>query len=148
MFNKEDIVARLKNGETIDDIADELAAVLNASMKQIEDEKAAKEQEEAKEKARIEREAQLDSLADIVVDSMKNYVIIYDPSLADVVNDSDICGTIFRETIDSLIPMLKFSASIEKLAKASLMNEKNIKGIKEKEVDVETILKNWIDDLK
>lgn len=143
MFNQEDIVARLKNGETIDDIANELAAVLNASVKQIEDEKAAKEQEEAKEKARLEREAQLDSLADIVVDSMKNYVIVYDPSLADVVNDSDICGTAFRETIDSLIPILKLSMSVDKLAKANTKEKK-----KEIEVDVEAILSNWINDLK
>ena len=140
MFNQEDIVARLKNGETIDDIADELAAVLNASVKQIEDEKAAKEQEEAKEKARLEREAQLDSLADIVVDSMKNYVIVYDPSLADVVNDSDICGTAFRETIDSLIPILKLSMSVDKLAKANIKEEK--------EIDVNAILNNWINGLK
>lgn len=68
MFTEKDILARLQNGEDVQKIADEMAAMINAANKTYADQKAA---EEAKKKAEEERKKQLalqkkDDLQDIL----------------------------------------------------------------------------------
>ena len=68
MFTEKDILTRLQNGEDVQKIADEMAAMINAANKTYVDQKAA---EEAKKKAEEERKKQLalqkkDDLQDIL----------------------------------------------------------------------------------
>ena len=68
MFDEKTILARLQNGENVQKIADEMAAMINAANKTYTDQKAA---EEAKRKAEEERQKQLalqkkDDLQDIL----------------------------------------------------------------------------------
>ena len=60
MFTKEDIIARLKNGDSIDTIADEISDTLNAA----KEEYAIQKEEEAKDKA-VE-EAKMRAAEDII----------------------------------------------------------------------------------
>jgi len=71
-FTKADILARLQNGETVDDIATEMATALNeaeAEKKALEAEKAAKEQEETRvlEAKRAAVDNMLDAVADYLI---------------------------------------------------------------------------------
>ena len=107
MFTKEDILARLQNGETADDIAQEMATALNeatAEKKALDAELAAKEKEETRvlEAKRAAVEDMLDALYDYFVaagegDFMKNTAIKVDKVI---------------EMIDSSIEMIK---GLEKL---------------------------------
>ena len=147
MYNANELAARLRNGESVDDIADELAAALNEATAIVEEEQA------AKKKAYLDREAQLDSLADIIVDSINNYLIIAEPSLKDLVTSSEVSRELFRETMDATLPMLIAMVQIDK------DKEKNKKTMEiklkmpttevDKALDEATkVLDNWIKSLK
>ena len=74
MFTKEDILARLQNGETTDAIAAEMAAALNeaeAEKKALDAEKVAKEKEEARvlDAKRVAVDNMLDAICDYLVAS-------------------------------------------------------------------------------
>lgn len=69
MFTKEDILARLQNGDTVDDIAAEMVAALNeaeAEKKALDAELAAKEKEEAR--VLNAKRAAVDDMLDAVCD--------------------------------------------------------------------------------
>ena len=71
-FTKEDILARLQDGDTVDDIAAEMAAALNeaeAEKKALDAELAAKEQEETRvlNAKRVAVDNMLDALCDYFV---------------------------------------------------------------------------------
>lgn len=147
MYNVNELAARLRNGESIDDIANELTAALNEATAIIEEEKA------AKKKAYLDREAQLDSLADIIVDSFNNYLIVAEPSLKDLVASGEVSRELFRETLDAALPMLITMAQLDK------EKEKNKKTMEiklkmpttevDKALDEATkVLDNWIKSLK
>lgn len=74
MFTKEDILARLQNGETTDAIAAEMAAALNeaeAEKKALDAEKVAKEKEKTRvlEAKRVAVDNMLDAICDYLVAS-------------------------------------------------------------------------------
>ena len=71
-FTKEDILARLQNGDTVDEIAAEMANALNeatAEKETLDAEKAAKEKEETRvlEAKRVAVDGMLDALCDYLV---------------------------------------------------------------------------------
>ena len=108
MFTKEDILARLQNGETADDIAQEMATALNeatAEKEALDAELAAKEKEEIRvlEAKRAAVDDMLDALADYLVAAGEgNYV----KDIAEIKTDKVI------EMLDGSIEMAK---SLEKL---------------------------------
>ena len=72
MFNEKDLLARLQNGETMDDIAKELTAALNAANKEyeIQKEKQKREEEEMwrKKEEEVQKKIDLESIIDDFVD--------------------------------------------------------------------------------
>lgn len=108
MFTKEDILARLQNGETADDIALQMATALNeatAEKKALDAELAAKEKEEIRvlNAKRVAVDSMLDALCDYLVAAGEgNYV----KDIAEVKTDKVI------EMLDGSIAMAK---SLEKL---------------------------------
>ena len=108
MFTKADILARLQNGDTVDEIAAEMAAALNeaeAEKKALDAELAAKEKEETRvlEAKRVAVDNMLDALCDyLVAAGESNYV----KDIAEVKTDKVI------EMLDGSIEMAK---SLEKL---------------------------------
>ena len=108
MFTKADILARLQNGDTVDDIAAEMAAALNeaeAEKKALDAEFAAKEKEETRvlEAKRAAVDMMLDGLCDYLVATGED-------ELLDEVYELDTDKII--ELLDGSIAMAK---SLEKL---------------------------------
>ena len=108
MFTKEDILARLQNGETTDAIAAEMAAALNeaeAEKKALDAEKVAKEKEETRalEAKRVAVDNMLDAVCDYLVTSGEGDLIT---PIKDIETDKII------ELFDDSIKMAK---SLEKL---------------------------------
>ena len=77
MFDEKDLLARLQNGETMDDIAKELTAALNAANKEyeIQKEKQKREEEEMwrKKEAEVQKKIDLESIIDDFVDWAQIY---------------------------------------------------------------------------
>lgn len=108
MFTKEDILARLQNGETTDAIAAEMAAALNeaeAEKKALDAEKVAKEKEDARilDAKRVAVDDMLDAVCDYLVASGEGDLITH---IKDIETDKVI------EILDDTIKMAK---SLEKL---------------------------------
>ena len=108
MFTKEDILARLQNGETTDAIAAEMAAALNeaeAEKKALDAEKVAKEKEKTRvlEAKRTAVDNMLDAVCDYLVASGEGGLIT---DIKDIETDKVI------ELFDDSIKMAK---SLEKL---------------------------------
>ena len=108
MFTKEDILARLQNGETTDAIAAEMAAALNeaeAEKKALDAEKVAKEKEKTRvlEAKRAAVDNMLDAICDYLVASGEGDLITH---IKDIETDKII------ELFDDSIKMAK---SLEKL---------------------------------
>lgn len=107
-FTKEDILARLQNGETADAIASEMAAALNdaeAEKRALDEKKAAKEKEETRvlEAKRAAVDNMLNAVCDYLVASGEEDLVT---SLRDIETDTMI------EMLDDSIKMAK---SLEKL---------------------------------
>ena len=107
-FTKEDILARLQNGETAEDIALEVATALNeaeAEKKALDAEKVAKEREEARVSAakRVAVNDMLDAVCDYLVAAGEDDFI---KDIKDIETDKVI------EMLDGSIEMAK---SLEKL---------------------------------
>ena len=108
MFTKADILARLQNGDTVDEIAAEMAAALNeaeAEKKALDAELAAKEKEETRvlNAKRVAVDSMLDALCDYLVAAGEGD---YVKDIAEVKTDKVI------EMLDGSIEMAK---SLEKL---------------------------------
>lgn len=108
MFTKEDILARLQNGETADDIANEMATALNeatAEKKALDAEKAAKAEEETRvlNAKRVAVDDMLDALCDYLVAAGEGD---YVKDISEIKTDKVI------EMLDGSIEMAK---SLEKL---------------------------------
>ena len=133
MFTKEDILARLQNGETTDAIAAEMAAALNeaeAEKKALDAKKVAKEKEEARalDAKRVAVDNMLDAVCDYLVASGEGDLITH---IKDIETDKII------ELFDDSIKMAK---SLEKLKDLQfpLFDDKPIA----KKIDADKVL--WI----
>ena len=107
-FTKEDILARLQNGETTGTIAEEMANMLNeaeAEKKALDAEKVAKEREEARvlEAKRVAADNMLDAVCDYLVASGEGDLIT---DIKDIETDKII--KLFDDSI-------KMAKSLEKL---------------------------------
>lgn len=95
MFDVNDILARLQNGEDAQKIADEMAATLNLANKTYEDQKA-KAEAEAK-RAEIQKKEELQDILDMFVDWFGTY---YGIDTAEV--KEELAADQVIELIDSL----------------------------------------------
>ena len=107
-FTKEDILARLQNGETTDAIAAEMAAALNeaeAEKKALDAKKVAKEKEDARvlEAKRVAVDNMLDAVCDYLVASGEGDLIT---DIKDIETD---------KVIEMLDDSIKIAKSLEKL---------------------------------
>ena len=69
MFDEKTILARLQNGEDAQKIADEMAAMINSTIKTYNDQKAAEEVE----KAEIQKREELQEILDLFADWFNTY---------------------------------------------------------------------------
>lgn len=97
MYNSADILARLRKGETPDDIANEMANALNEAQDALKAEEAKAVQEEEKNK-------QLDALAARIADDVSEYLeVAAGIKLAD---EERMTGEEVRDLANELSPLL------------------------------------------
>ena len=97
MYNSADILARLRKGETPDDIANEMANALNEAQDALKAEEAKAVQEEEKNK-------QLDALAARIADDVSEYLEV--ATGFELIGDERLTGEEVRELADELSPLL------------------------------------------
>ena len=97
MYNSADILARLRKGETPDDIANEMANALNEAQDTLKAEKAKVVQEEEKNK-------QLDALAARIADDVSEYLEV--AAGIKLTDEERMTGEEVRELADELSPLL------------------------------------------
>lgn len=111
MYTKEDLIARLQNGEDVDTIAQEMATALNAAQAAVEEEaKRAKKQKAEENRVRnAKREAAL-----MMLDGLSDYLIaVGEDELQKELNDIDVDNLI--KMLDSSIDMTKRLKKLESL---------------------------------
>lgn len=135
MFNKEDILARLQNGDSADAIAQEMAAALNEAQTAFD---------EAKAKAKVEADRVLNAkraAVEIILDGASDYLI--------AAGEEDLQKEIKNIEIDKLIELLDGSIEMGK----NLEKLKNLEfkfplcGDPSKFPDPDTILRNFLKDI-
>ena len=98
MFDVNEILARLQDGDSAEDLAAEMSKALNAAEAKFQE---AKEQAE-KAKAQERKEKDLNDLAEIILDAIDQYVRIQCPeAMDDEVVDMDVAE--FREMLDEFL---------------------------------------------
>ena len=97
MYNSADILARLRKGETPDDIANEMANALNAAQDALKAEEAKAAQEEEKNK-------QLDALAARIADDVSEYLEV--AAGIKLTDEERMTGEEVRDFADELSPLL------------------------------------------
>ena len=97
MYNSADILARLRKGETPDDIANEMANALNEAQDALKAEEAKAVQEEEKNK-------QLDALAARIADDVSEYLEV--AAGIKLIDEERMTGEEVRELADELSPLL------------------------------------------
>lgn len=114
MMNVDEILARLQNGETMDDIAADISKALTAAEQKFQEEKAKK----IAEAAALEKENTLDDLAQTILLAVDEYLCIKSPEFADAFAKEDLSVKEFREMLDDLIEsfagMLTLSSKLKK----------------------------------
>ena len=97
MFNSANILERLRNGETPEDIANEMTNALNKAQNELKAEKAKAAQEQ-------EKEEKLDALAERIAADMNEYLeVVIGAELSD---EERMTGKEVRELADELSPLL------------------------------------------
>ena len=98
MMNVDEILARLQNGETMDDIAADISKALTAAEQKFQEE----QEKEIAEAAALEKEAKLNDLAETILLAIGEYVSIKCPEAIDVEGvDMEVAG--LREMLDDFL---------------------------------------------
>ena len=97
MYNSADILARLRKGETPDDIANEMANALNEAQDALKAEEAKAVQEK-------EKNEQLDALAARIADDVSEYLEV--AAGIKLTDEERMTGEEVRELADGLSPLL------------------------------------------
>ena len=108
MFDKSEILARLQNGDTMDEIAKEMSEALNAAQQQYQEEtiKANAEKLEAERVMNAKRVA-----VDMILDGLCDYLVaVGDEELLEDLKDIDT-----DEVIEALDSIVAFAKSLEAL---------------------------------
>lgn len=116
MYSKEDIVARLQNGETMDSILNEMTNTINAANDEYNARKAKEEAEKAlaAEKAKA-HDAKKAALAADIRDAFIAYFEFCAPGLLGTVDESDAMIGELMKSLDMTIELGKKLADLIKL---------------------------------
>lgn len=117
MINEKDILTRLQNGENAQDIANELANMLNTAnatyLQEVEAKRKAEEEAKALVAKNAATEEEKNDLAQIIADAIMDYIDLCEPDLLD---DETLEAKEVRDLLDALIPMM---VSLKKIAALS-----------------------------
>lgn len=129
MFTKEDIISRMTNGESIEDIAAQITNVLNAA----NDEFTAQQSAKAKDARKLEIVNEINAL-------VLEYANIVNPKVAEALNDDVDCGDMLIKTLDEMINMIAALQAFETKFEAITPE----KPVSVKLTDDDEVLRNFI----
>ena len=102
MFTKEDIIARLMDGETAEDIAQEIANTLNEAEAEYKDREAEAKRKEEENKKEVERKAMLQEAkkraAEDMLDALCDYAV--------AAGEDEILKALHEADTDEVVDML------------------------------------------
>ena len=153
MFNKDDILARLQNGDSVDEIATEMANALNAA-KTSYDEAEAKRIEEEKKMA--EAQAKLNqekeekrAIIQRIIDAFADYAeLIGKQDTADkldAIEDNDLDDLV--EAIDAMVELVEMTEKLKVLEYGNPFGFMNPVGMKKVPKPVQKAVKPTPDDI-
>ena len=117
MFNSANILERLRNGETPEDIANEMTNALNKAQDELKAEKAKAAQEQ-------EKEEKLDALAERVAAAVDEYLEV--AAGIELSDEERMTGREVRELADSLAPLMDLVKNL-KVSVSETPHSKTIK---------------------
>lgn len=126
MFTTEDILARLRNGEDAQTIANQIADHLNDAVKAYEDEEKKKKEVQMKKDA---QEAELDEIAETIANAIMDYMCVQDPSLTDVFTKDSIEPSYVRQALDVSQPIMNLIKSLSGPVEKKNTNSKTIEKV-------------------
>ena len=149
MFNKDDILARLQNGDSVDEIATEMANALNAA-KTSYDEAEAKRIEEEKKIAEAQAENQKKrAIIQRIIDAFADYAeLIGKQDIADkldAMEDNDLDE--IAEAIDAMIELAEMAEKFKVLEYGNPFGFMNPVGMKDLPKPVQKAVKPTPDDI-
>ena len=109
MFTTEDILARLRNGEDAQTIANQIADHLNNAVRAYEDE------EKKKQEIQMKKEAQakdLDNIAKMIASAIMDYICIQDPSFTDIFAEDPIDASYVHRALNISQPVMGLIKSL------------------------------------
>lgn len=117
MFDVNEILARLQDGDSVEDVAAEMSKALNAAEQKFQEEK--EKAEKAAEIAALEAEVKLNDLAETILLAVDEYLRIKSPEFAETFAEEDMSVKEFREMLDDLIDsfagVISLSSKLKKL---------------------------------
>ena len=121
MFDVNEILARLQDGDSVEDVAAEMTKALNAAEQKFQEEK--EKAEKAAEIAALEKEVKLNDLVETILLAVDEYLRIKSPEFADTFAEESISVAEFREMLDDLVDSftsaLTLSSKLQKLGATS-----------------------------
>ena len=122
MFDEKVILTRLQNGESVEDIANEMANLINKVNKTYADQKAA--EEAAKAKAETQKKEDLQKILDMFIDWFNAY---YDIEVDDRLEADDVLELIdsIKEYIEALNDLESIFGIKKSAVKATKSNAKS-----------------------
>lgn len=135
MFDKDDILARLQNGDSVDDIATEMANALNAAKtsydeaeaKRIEEEKRIAEAEAKANQEREEKRALVDNIFQDVIAYLE-YTGHQDMA-NQLINSTDADVDKIAEAFDAMIELAEMTEKLKVLEFDNLFNPVEMKNL-------------------
>lgn len=115
-MNYNDIVARIQKGEKVEDIANEMTAMLNKAQEEIK-------AQEAKKVAAAEQDAKLNEIADRIAVALQDYLTLMG------IDAEGLTGAEVRDMLDEFAPLMNKIKNLKvKIKKAPLDSPEDVFG--------------------
>lgn len=115
-MNYNDIVARIQKGEKVEDIANEMTAMLNKAQEEIK-------AQEAKKHAEAEQDAKLNEIADRIAVALQDYLTLMG------IDAEGLTGAEVRDMLDEFAPLMNKIKNLKvKIEKAPANSPEDVFG--------------------
>lgn len=143
MFTTEDILKRLRAGESMDDIAAEMTRIANAAEATYQAEEA--EKKRAAEEKKLAEARKKDELATAIINAVLDYIRFLAPEMTYSEEETEELAEEIITLMDSLVPVLKVAQKVTTNPMPSLKIRPSEATLVAKTSTDEQILKNFLD---
>ena len=139
-MNYNDILARLENGETVENIAAEMTAALNNAQDAFAKAQAAKRQEEEEQKAKVVQEAAVRIATEHLTSALLDWAYVVFPDMHDAIENLD--EEVLVDAIENAVPQYKMLLQIVAMTQ-NFAEDVKAKSV-EKKPSVDEILEDFL----